>query len=470
MIPLLPPVTMLPRLHEPELRAAVHRPVFLPGTPRRRLALVVDSARLPRGLELDLLYSLASHDLVDVVSTTADQPGGVMAIGPYDHDEDAFRPGRGDVAPIIRGASTWFTFAEEHARSRGTEPSETLRRFLLAAGARDRTDALVVDDLDFIHGVADSANPMSLRQALALIGLFLRSRGREETGCRDGITRRIPVAGQYHNVTRALLPSGWRWYSACVANADVTGDETTRWIADAVHQRFARCIRARDEVLAQSLLPSRVADWELRAYHLDALLLMLNGCFDAAKRVAIAACPPMKENLKEHLAKHAPALGQLVDDDQPTGVRSVMRLVAKLRNTIHAEPLAHVRNRDGDGDRLLVGLPPKVARAVREDIGRLGGETYWGLLPDIGSSVPDLLDPLPFVQLLVPYAANSLDMLMANTPVENLPGVTPDLLINGPPTGDGAFDPEQIRRLQLLTGLLLEPASNSTSKVAGREQ
>lgn len=227
--------------------------------------------------------------------------------------------------------------------------------------------------------------------------------------------------------------------------------------AQAVISRFPRCIRARDEVMYRCLVPIGKSDQEAILYHLDALLLMLSGTLDSTALVANDAhsigFEPWdvgwrRKRWREALRSAAPRLYAITE----TGalVREVIDLVAAARNTIHGEPLGCVQYHGAGVQMHLVRVPAKAAPKIVQHAEILGGASHWGIKPSTGGTT--LLDPLRFVQIIVPFAAAALNSIMATTEVELLPGVSPSELLVESPTS-GLFEPSRVRRLQLLLGL-----------------
>lgn len=458
---LLPSSVTLPRLELVQTYNRGERSAFARGKDERNLQVALDLDALPPSDVVDLLLELGHHDAIDLTTT---KPVGFSTISVET------TVGSGDIVDVrtthpngdrshsgVWPAKQWLGFADEHARTIAADDAETRRRYLLAGAVLDDVDALVLAETHFVHNVARRANPLSEKQAAALAGLFLRSRGHEEVAMWNKGREKSSLGWQYFVVARTILPAAWRWWSACVAAGQSPAGERTMGTAQAVLERFPRCIRARDEVMYRCLVPVGQSDQEAILYHLDALLLMLSGAVDATALVAndahsIGSSPWevgwRRARWRGRLAAAAPHLHTLTEPGVP--VRAVIDLVAEARNTIHGEPL-HGVHYQGSGEQMhLVQLPASAASKVVEHADALGGAAHWGIKPRAG--VMTLLDPLRFVQVLIPFAAATLDAVMAATGVELLPGVDPARLIVTAPISD-VFEPRRVRRLQLLLGL-----------------
>jgi hypothetical protein len=95
--------------------------------------------------------------------------------------------------------------------------------------------------------------------------------------------------GLYYWVgTRELLPSAWRWFSACVQHSRDIRNDNLLLLGQSVLQRVQRALQVRDEVHIALNKPqdNDTADDALSS--LDVALLLLMGAVDATARVAHA--------------------------------------------------------------------------------------------------------------------------------------------------------------------------------------
>lgn len=470
---LVVPAGIVPRLEFPFVHMKA-RSVFERGPDERPLQLIVDTLDLDVEDEaVALLLKFGHHELVEL-KTTSDVGFPSLRFDDEGDDEDSMTvwvdyPGVGVGFTGCHGVSWRLQSAEDDARVRGLDPEENKRRYLLAGTACTDVDALVVADPHFTSNAGASANAMTPRQAVALLGLFLRSRGCDETpvwASGRWLSIRTAIGTQYRRAARASLPAADRWSKACIRAGETTGGEEVAAVGGAVLQRLPRCLRARDEVLYQCLLPATKCDRDILLYHLDALLLMLNGMFDATAQVANIAHnvgehptrvswrnerkqPTGKLGWRDRLAPHGPELFELTNPGTPA--RHVIEVIALTRNTIHGEPLQGVQySATGKDSRHLVRVPPKIAPTLAEIIEQLGGLDYWGVRSDHRHDGGLLLDPLPFVQLLLPLAVSALHSIMAATDIERLPG---DQARRWGNTTTQWYEPEHIRGICHLVGL-----------------
>lgn len=452
---------VLPRLEPLRTYAHGERSPFVRGKEERNLRLTLDLDSLSPCDSLDLLLEFGRHEAIDVTTTkpagfSTISVGTTVASGDSVDVRTEHPNGSGSISGVWPG-SQWVSFAEQHARSTRSDGAETRRRFLLAGAVAGETDALVLRDSSFVHNVGRNANPLSAEDAAALTGLFLRSRNHSEVAMWEHGRERSSLGSQYFVVARTILPAAWRWWSACVSADQSSSRRQTMGTAEAVISRFPRCIRARDEVMYRCLVPIGQSDQEAMLYHLDALLLMLSGTLDSTALVANDAhsigFEPWdvgwrRKRWRKALRSAAPRLHALTE--RGALVREVIDLVAAARNTIHGEPLGGVRYHGAGVQMHLVRLPARAAPKIVQHAEILGGTSHWGIRPPSGDIT--LLDPLHFVQIILPFAAAALNAIMETTEVELLSGVNPSDLLVEPPTS-GLFEPPRVRRLQLLLGL-----------------
>jgi hypothetical protein len=279
--------------------------------------------------------------------------------------------------------------------------------------------------------IADGVTFCSVDEALAVIGLYLRSQGAFIVSrTLDGRGTHNMNRGLFYWVgTRELLPSAWRWFSACVQHSQTVGDDGLLLLGQSVLQRVQRALQVRDEVniALNKQQDNDTADEALSS--LDVFLLLLMGAVDATARVVHAVLGIaggahkagwQRESWLAEVAASAPALGALfADGSDETQALTILRL---LRNSIHGEALPALAVGQGrQRDRTLVGLPVAQQEELRAAFTALGGETEW--------SVEQILqgrfhaDPGILLEQLLPRVLRMLNRIMDETPVERLRGV-----------------------------------------------
>ena len=331
-----------------------------------------------------------------------------------------------------------------------------------ACAARQIKADLYVTNREYLHQlkrpIGDGVTFCTPRQALALVGLYLRTQGKFLLWKNQA--DRAPYSfdkGLYYRVgARELLPADWRWYAACVAHGagpdqDAGGRDLT-YLGGAVFQRITRVLQARDDLLRamNCRQDNNIAEDALTA--LDICLVFLMGALDAAARVAhrVLGLPPrqayqagwQRRGWLRDVARREPSLAAVVTDG--TAGADIMTIVSTLRNTVHEAGLpALAIGLPGRREGTLAGLPRADSDRILAAADRRGGREAWGLQ----ELLPGRLhaDPGVLLDRLLPLVTGLLNELMTATPVERLSGVSLQPADLVPPSGRGeAFgEPER---------------------------
>jgi hypothetical protein len=232
-----------------------------------------------------------------------------------------------------------------------------VRVLLLASAAEDyEADALatgspVLLDPAIRGSKAQRSNAMTITEAVALIGLYLRLRDNFTHGRHaQGSWERFDRGGFYWVLARELLPSAWRCGSAAHQHGQAIGDDTVFQLVLSAIKRLDNGLRARDRLHGQVQLVQSNGTADEGHFYLDAFLVFMVGAFDAVGRAAHLVYG-LKSKLRhvnwrggwrtKHLKPVAPGLAQLMD--KGTLARDVLDLLALLRNmTVHGEALRTV--------------------------------------------------------------------------------------------------------------------------------
>jgi hypothetical protein len=227
-----------------------------------------------------------------------------------------------------------------------------------------------------------------------------------------------------------LLPSAWRWFSACVQHSSAVEDDGLLLLGQSVLQRAQRALQVRDEVhVALNRPPDNdTADQALSS--LDVVLLLLMGAIDASARVVhavlgIAGGAHMagwqRERWLADVSTAAPPLGALFQTG--TDDAHALTILRLLRNSIHGQALPALTVGQGRWrDRTLVGLPASQQADLLAGFAALGGDAAWGveqLIPGRMHAAPGIL-----LEQLLPRVLRMLNAIMDTTPVEQLSGVS----------------------------------------------
>jgi hypothetical protein len=226
-------------------------------------------------------------------------------------------------------------------------------------------------------------------------------------------------------------------------------------------ERVDRALRARDRLHRELQRPPTRDTADESLFYLDVTLLMLGGAFDATARVADAVhtlgtprhqVSWASERWLRRLNGVNQRLAALMSVHSPA--RVARDLVAVLRNTIHGEAMRTITYQAG-GKRDELAVIPKALEAELEDLATgAGGAAGLGL--DRLPSGHLYIHPGTYVEGVLPLAFAALNEIMDTTPVEQLSGVDPAELSQGPPneeTHENIFHPAIRRRLRLLAGL-----------------
>jgi len=210
-----------------------------------------------------------------------------------DQDDDVLEFTVTSVDTVTSGGILFSRQREERTRELlGVAMTpDLLRGVRLAAVAEDmEANAFVTADPVLLSNrhvsVLARGNVRSVEEAIALVGLLLRSRGDYVVWPESGLPWGYGRYGFYFGLTRAMLPAAWRWFSACVASRSNSGAASPLYLGDATLRRVQRSLRCRDLVHVEAAKPDGRDVAEEALLYLDSLLVALGGAFDAVARVA----------------------------------------------------------------------------------------------------------------------------------------------------------------------------------------
>jgi len=322
---------------------------------------------------------------------------------------------------------------------------------------------IFVTEREYLHAVrwalTDGVTICTPRQALALVGLYLRTRGEFLEWKGQGVTVRTSKAGYFMVGAREMLPAGWKWVRACVEHDRANATEELTHLAAAVFQRVSRALQARDGLLrAMSVRqdPNSVED-ALREF--DACMVFLMGALDAAARVThrVVTHPMNPRNagwqrldwMKE-TARRCPELGAVLQVGSANA--HALTILNLMRNTVHDAGLQAVNlAQSAQPDQTLIGLPKPDQAKVIQAVEALGGSSAWGIY----QLAPGMLhaDPHTFLEALFPATLTLLNDLLAATPMEQLPGYSLADEDTRPPEGEGMYGPKARDSIRWQLGL-----------------
>jgi hypothetical protein len=465
-------------------------PLFLGRAPFRKLVVLLDSVVLDALNESVrskdwLLAGLLTLDLVECLRYADDGPpadsptesfeslgervlgwtvlGPEETAGPIGHRPVRWTVGGRPADGAILGDAPEAAAGDDRTDAyRDLEPgvaSERRRADALAAKTAETIGAdIFITNREYLHNVtwplADGMTYCALDDALAVVGLYLRSQG-------AFIISRHPAGRGTHNMnrglyywvgTRELLPSAWRWFSACVQHSRAVGNDSLLLLGQSVLQRVQRALQVRDEVNIALNKPqdNDTADEALSS--LDVALLLLMGAVDATARVVhevlgiAGGAYKAGWQSKSWLAKvttAAPPLGALFEAG--TDELHALTILRLLRNAIHGEALPALAVGQGQRrDRTLVGLPASQQAELLAAFAALGDEEVWGVEELIPGRIH--ADPGVLLEQLLPRVLRMLNETMDETPMEQLSGVSLQSADLEPPVGPHSEPFQEVNR------------------------
>jgi hypothetical protein len=298
----------------------------------------------------------------------------------------------------------------------------------------------------------------SVAEATALVGLYLRTQGDFVVADRLHYGRGL----FYLTGARALLPSGWRWFAACVEYATATGDSRLQDIGESVLRRLTRALVVRDGVHAGLCRPQNHDEADEILAGVDEICVLLMGALDAAARVAhrTLGLPANAEfgagwqkirpgGWLSQVGASEPALAaQVAAGSAGQAALEVLRL---LRNTVHGAALRSMQQRSsGSPAQTMILVPDDGQAAIEAAMAAIHSVSDWGLR----RTGPLLaLDPGRVVEQLFRLIVPLLDDLLRLTPVERLSGVVVTQKSSSPPVDDRTFSPEASEAILWQLGL-----------------
>ena len=339
------------------------------------------------------------------------------------------------------------------------EPVEATRRRRADATAAQVAEAIQADvfitDRPYLHSLtwslASNVTFLSSDAVLPFLSLYLRTQW--QFLIWKGQTGRATVnRGLFYEIgTVASLPAVWRWSTACAQHDRFRGAGLLAYLSQAATKRVGRALELRDHVHRAMNRPqdNDVADDALLAF--DSAILFLMGALDAVARVAHAtlglsgsahAAGWQRRDWRKRVAREAPELAALVAPGSHGG--AVVEILTALRNTVHSAGLSSVGASTTRAERqrtlidLTSGLSGDDLRDVFAAMDVLDGHGAWGIETLVPGRV--FVDPGHLLEQVVVPTLRLLDGLMAETPVERLPGVALSGADCRPPEGRGAFD------------------------------
>ncbi len=393
---------MIPDIKTPEPRRGEFASAFERGPRERPLRLLVDWETIPAGVAADVLHEMSAHPLIEVLGT---RPSDDLHVEFVCHGD----PRLPDSAHVTRRKSdgiAMFSLMDfgEHLRAAAPyfaddrDERRLLESRLTVLCERASIDALVTespallshDPALFLFG---RPNVLPAAEAVALAGLFLRSRG-EFTR-----TPRVPwlinwksAEAFYRTLAFVLIPSSRLWLGATLPRqARDIYDETFAVhaaIGQSITSQVTRALRARDhlQVLRRGDLSGDTAHDV--AAQFEYALISLYGAFDSLAHLCAVTYGISKkltdawqrEPWRKKLRKD-PATLAVAEVAESKQVQLTLRLLGELRNTVHGPSLEPRLDESRGHRRAVVLVPPTRLRSFQAALSGWGAveEGWWGV-------------------------------------------------------------------------------------------
>jgi hypothetical protein len=245
------------------------------------------------------------------------------------------------------------------------------------------------------HGLLDEHASLSIGQALAMIGAYVRQRDDVILGGKPLMRQRRSEV--YPLTARFAIPRGQEWWASCVRRIEHERLESLR-LAEAVFKRFGQALRARDCVHeALRTLDGRAAILEA-LYHFDVALTSCVAALDALALVAHRTYHTtadernvgwQKDKWTDELAAVAPQVASVVALGSVEG--TALRLITSVRNSIHGIPLDEYLQAHVDAHAIVLEHRAMLSRALATRLARVGASI--GPLERFGVHIPATGEP-----------------------------------------------------------------------------
>ena len=187
----------------------------------------------------------------------------------------------------------------------------------------------------------DDLNICTPRDALKIIGLYLRTKGEFEWISHIQGNARYVTSSQnfYHLLSSGLLPCSWKYLSGIGLHDERKTLLSLGW---SVLHRYSRALQARDEIGRLFYMPNNSSTEEKMGYHFDYLTLLLTAVLDAqALIINIIYSLDLKDNdcgLRRKKFKKAiknnPSTGKISNLLEEKS--NLINILFDLRNKIHS--------------------------------------------------------------------------------------------------------------------------------------
>lgn len=302
----------------------------------------------------------------------------------------------------------------------------------------------------------EKANVMTPEEAVALVGLYLRSRDEFRVPIDNG-QRVIETEFAFMAALHDSLPRLGTIIRCCAVARGGAEDHINR-LVQTLTIRMVRAFRARDHVNEQYQLPQGYKTGDEAAYHLEFFLLCVYGEFDTLARLVNAAYGLPFEQPQaswrhtrwlEEVRTHTEDLAAYASRQV---VQDTLALLAKLRNLIHSEAVRTMTMAEtGHEDEAPIWMSEEAAPDLLELSETLGGHDRWGVV-DLAPGYTALRADR-FVETAIAESLKILDELMARIDQSLLPAPSAPPEEGFPPFGRDMWGEETRQRTIMLVGV-----------------
>ncbi|WP_404430691.1 hypothetical protein LG299_12465 [Microbacterium lacus] len=327
----------------------------------------------------------------------------------------------GGVALVgVPSARNNITAAFNWAMHYGFDPDEASSRQLDAEAARSLdADVYMTDNAYLLHR-PDSYAAASVAEALAVIGLHQRLRGRVILG--EGFEGHVGTWQAEMIQAGALLPASAQAFREGGSGLPL---EATRLVR-AARLRLGKALAARDNLLLASMQRTRSFGADEPEDSVERVAVALQGMFDALAR-ALNACLANPLNAR-HVAWHRREFLQAIPSDSQSVAstshfKALQAVIGELRNTVHHEPVGSAASDTRGRFEKLVTLPRTSAERFLREVDNLGRRERW-VAHDIGK-YGLALHPVVLCDDLIGDAAAAANRLLDTFPWTESAGSPP---------------------------------------------
>lgn len=304
------------------------------------------------------------------------------------------------------------------AESVGLDPDEARNRQLdVEAAIALEADIYITDNAFALTQTLNrDVFACTPQEATAIVGLHQRLQGSIILDT-EPIPMSLGLPENEYIQARALLPNTLGLFAL---QPDQHDQDATRWkdLARVSYTRIERCLRARDQILVQSIHPNLAYPFDPVDALVERVALNLSGMFDALARAINDALSLGREErlcsfVRGDFRSPLPApLQELVGMDS---AQALLSAVGVLRNTIHHLGLseASAGDRRGRVSENYVVLPTSEAQKFRRHATILDTTANWtiGEIDDFGLC----LKPVPLINDLLNESVLLFEDLVAKT-------------------------------------------------------